>query len=470
MNSISLIAGGAIIIQITAIYCIWKAITSARTPQSSIGWSIFLISAPVIAVPAYLFFGHHRYRGYEISRRSSERVIRGVEYQQIEHPMASKPALDPTALEKIADFRAVGGNAFRILIDGQETFEAIFAAIDQAKNYVLVQFFIVHDDEIGRDLQRHLISAAERGVKVRFLVDPVGSHGLSKDYTSLLRKAGVEVAARARGNRPRHRFQINFRNHRKTVVVDGQTGFVGGHNVGDEYLGRSEEFGPWRDTHLEMRGPVVAQAQLIFAEDWHWVIGTDLIDELHWSPEAQPENRSGLVVPTGPGDVLDTGTLFFFNAIAAAQDRVWIASPYLVPDQEVLVALKHAALLGRDVRLIVPDAVDHWLPWLASFAYYTELLRAGVRIFRYKEGFMHQKVVLVDHGFAAIGTSNLDNRSFRLNFEMMVTVLDEAIAAQTEEFLKRDMARSFEVKTAFEGRSLAIRVGSHIARLFAPLL
>lgn len=460
----------ALLLQVIAVYCVWRAVTSARTPQSSVGWAVFLLTAPYIAVPIYLLLGHHRYRGYEISRRDSDRVIRGVERQAEAHPPSYTPTVDPAPFERIADFHAVGGNDVGVLIDGTETFDAIFEAIDAAETYILIQFFIVHDDEIGRDLSRHLQDAAQRGVRVRFMVDPVGSHGLSDAYTRPLKEAGVEVVSLKKSGRWHSRLHINFRNHRKTVVVDGVVGFTGGHNVGDEYLGRSEEFGPWRDTHISLRGPVVAQLQLIFAEDWHWMTDELIIDDLNWTPPPHGADRTALVIPTGPGDELDTGTLFFFSSIVAARKRVWIASPYLVPDVEVLAALKHAALAGKDVRLIVPDAVDHWLPWLASFAFYDELRETGVRIYRYKEGFMHQKVVLVDDEFAAIGTSNLDNRSFRLNFEMMVAVFERQFASAVDAFLLADIERSELVTEPIADRPLRIRAGARFARLFAPLL
>lgn len=465
-----IIVGAALALQIAALTCIWRAVTTARTPQSSVGWSIFLIAAPLLAVPAYLFFGHHRYRGYAIARKTSEHVIRGIERQREDHPPLTVPVLNPAPFEALAEFHAVGGNAVDILIDGEATFDAIFAAIGEAQNYILVQFFIVHDDDAGRALRDRLVAAAGRGVSVRFMVDAVGSHHLPAAYLDALRAAGVQVADPKAGRRPRHRFQINFRNHRKTVIVDGRVGFTGGHNVGDEYLGRSETFGPWRDTHVRLQGPVVAQLQLVFAEDWHWATAEVLDNELFWRPDTQAADRTALTVPSGPGDELDTGTLFFCAAISSARERVWIASPYLVPDQEVLAALKIAALAGKDVRLIVPDAVDHWLPWLSSFAYYDELRQAGVRIFRYTAGFMHQKVVLVDASFAAIGTTNLDNRSFRLNFELMIAVFGGDFASEVAAFLEADLERTVEATTPLKDMPGRIRVGAPLARLFAPLL
>lgn len=453
-----------------AVYCAWRAIRSARTSQGAVGWVVFLLSAPYLGVLLYAFFGHHRSRGYLVSRRASEMVVAGVHNFGAAHRPTHPPRVDPAPFEQIAQLPAVGGNALVPLIDGQATFDAIFAAIDGAEHYVLVQFFIVHDDRIGRDFRDRLIAAAARGVSVRFFADAVGSKSLPRDYIAGLRRAGVVVADPKARPGPRQRFQINYRNHRKTVVVDGRIGFTGGLNVGDEYMGRDPAFGAWRDTHLELRGPVASQLQLVFCEDWHWATGEMLFDALNWGAEKADADATALVVATGPADSMETGALFFFAAIAAARERVWIASPYCVPDTDILTALKHAALAGRDVRLLVPDVIDHHIPWLAAFAYFDELRDAGVQIWRYGDGFMHQKVVLVDDAFAAIGTSNLDNRSFRLNFEAMVAGFDDAFAAEVARFLQADFARAARLERPLSAQPARIRYGAPVARLFAPLL
>lgn len=468
-----LIAGVAALLaalQIVALWCAWRAVVSARTPQGAVAWVVFLLSAPYIAVLLYLFLGHHRYRGYLVSRRESARVVEGVRRLAAPLRPAAPPQVDPAPFERIAEMPAVRGNALRPLVDGQEGFDAIFAGIDGAERYVLVQFYIVHDDEIGRALRDRLVAAAARGVEVRFMTDALGSKALGAAYVGALRAAGVQVADPRGRRRPRQRFQLNYRNHRKTVVVDGRLGFTGGLNVGDEYLGRDPAFGAWRDTHLELRGPVVAQLQLSFVEDWHWAEGESLLDRLVWQVAPEPADTTALVVPTGPGDSAETGALFFFAAIAAARERVWIATPYCVPDTDVLTALKHAAMAGRDVRLLVPEVIDQYLPWLAAFAYFDELRAAGVQIWRYQQGFMHQKVVLVDNAFAAIGTANLDNRSFRLNFETMAIGFDPRLAAAVEAVLTADFTRATRLDVPLSRQPAPVRLGAPIARLFAPLL
>lgn len=459
-----------VVLEIIALWFSWRAISSARTPQGAVGWVVLLIAAPYVGIPLYLFLGHHKFKNYLMARHNSEEVIEGVKEYKLANAPTAKPNFPVQPLEKIAELPAVGGNNMKVLIDGAQTFGAIFDALDRAQEYILLQFYIIHDDGVGRELQKHLIAAAKRGVAVRVMFDPVGSIGLPKKYHEELRAAGVLAVDPKETRGPKNRFQINFRNHRKTVVVDGVIGFTGGLNVGDEYMGRSKKFGPWRDTHVELRGPVVSQLQLIFAEDWHWATGELMVEPLNWQAPHAPENMTGMIVATGPGDEMETGALFFFTAIAAAKERIWIASPYFVPDTDILTALKHAALRGVDVRILVPDVIDHKIPWLAAFAYFDEIRQAGVNVWRYTEGFMHQKVVLVDDNFAAIGTTNMDNRSFRLNFEAMAVMFDSNAAKQTEKFLEKDFERAFLLEKTLSEQSRRIKYGAPIARLFSPVL
>ena len=404
-------------------YCVWSAISKARTPQGAVAWAVFLVSAPWFALPAFAVFGRHKLRNYEAAWRHSHRH---VEAFSTTGPSAASPASKRGALkglERIGGLPFVAGNEVRLLIDGTATFDAILAAIGTAERSLCVQFYIIRDDGLGRRLGAAVADAAMRGVRTWVIYDGVGSRGLSRSWPARLREAGAEVLNPDAARGPTSRLDINFRNHRKTVIVDGHTAFVGGHNVGDKYLGLDPRFGRWRDTHVELRGPVAVQAQAVFAEDWHWASGDSLEEGLDWSlPAPRPGGQTAALVPTGPGDEADTGALMFLTAITAASRRVWIASPYFVPDAAILSALVAAAMAGKDVRLILPAMIDHYLPWLASHAYFDEVRQAGVKVFRYTDGFMHQKVVLVDDDLCAVGTANLDNRSFRLNFESMVFV------------------------------------------------
>lgn len=463
-------------LSVFAVYCVAvffsvRAAQTARTPQGAVGWAVFLLSAPFLAVPLYLFLGHHRFRGYRIARKESERVVEGIRaFSDAAKPDPTGLSINPKPFEALAHLPVCRGNSMDLLIDGEATFEAIFAAIDQARKYVLIQFYIVRDDALGIELQEKLIDSASRGVHVRFMTDAVGSYGLPSAYLEELRQAGVDVADPRDQRGPKFRFQLNYRNHRKTVIVDGEIGFIGGHNVGIEYLGQDPEFGRWRDTHIRMTGHIVRQLQLIFTEDWHWARGEDLIDLLDWAGSESDRNMNALLVATGPGDDTETGAMMFFAAIAAATDRVWIASPYFVPDIDIMAALQNAALRGVDVRILVPDVIDHRLPWLAAFAYFDEIRDCGVRVLRYTDGFMHQKAFVVDDTMAAVGTTNLDNRSFRLNFEAMALFFDKRAAEAVADMLRTDFENSYELTRRLIQQPPHIRHGAPLARLFAPIL
>jgi cardiolipin synthase A/B len=468
---ISVLAVGFLFLEIIAIYFSWRAIRFARTPQGSVGWVVFLVSAPYIAVPIYLFLGHHKYTGYINARRDSRELREEIcKWSEQNAPVLDPGEMDRRVYEQLALLPSCRGNSLELLIDGNATFETLFKALDGANSYVLVQYYIVKDDGIGRRLQERLIKAAERGVTVRMLVDGVGSLKLPKSYLEKLVEGGVEIIDPKTVRGPKNRFQLNLRNHRKTVVVDGTTGFTGGLNVGDEYMGLDSKFGAWRDTHAKFQGPIISQLQLIFAEDWFWATEENLIDDLFWETDQQVEDMTALLVPTGPGDTLESGSLMFFTAIAAAKKRIWIASPYFVPDEVILTGLKHAALRGVEVKLLVPDLIDHKIPWLAAFAYFDEVIEVGCEVWRYNSGFMHQKVFLVDDDLAAIGTTNLDNRSFRLNFETMVLLFNENAADVMANMLQSDFSKAYRLTTPLASQPLRVRIGAPIARLFSPLL
>ena len=457
------------LLYLAAAVCAWRAVRTARTPQGAVGWVVILLAAPHFGVPLYLVFGHRRFRGYVVARTASSRVVEGINrYAETYAPVPPLPKAART-LERLAHMPVVRGNDFALLIDGEAAFRAIFEAIDGAEDYILAQFYIIRDDATGHAYAAHLKAAAARGVRVHLLIDALGTSWLPNRYIDDLRAGGVEVAYPERNRGLRSRLSLNFRNHRKTMVVDGRVAFTGGLNVGDEYLGRHPTYGRWRDTHIRLTGPIVSQMQLVYLEDWHWAT-RDLVDDLTWNPREEEADMNALVLASGPGDRTETGAMFFLTAINAAESRLWIASPYFVPDSDVLSALKHAALRGVEVRLLLPAEADHWLTWLAAFAYFDEVAEAGVEIWLWGPGFMHQKAVLVDDAIFAVGTTNLDNRSFRLNFESMAVFFDRRAAEEGERMLEADFSQARRHVVPLSSGPLWIRIGAPVARLFSPLL
>jgi len=472
---IALYAAATILLEIAGILLAMRAILIARTPQSAIAWAFGLVVLPIITIPLFLIFGESRFAGYTLAGKSLSKPLDLAFESIIQHldgyrsrfaapfDEASRMA---TNLSRIPP---TSGNSLELLIDGQATFDSIFAAIDSATESVWVQFFIIHDDHLGRALADHLLAAARRGVQCRVLYDQVGSKTLPASWAERLRKAGIPVESFVTNRRFGRRFQINFRNHRKLVITDARTAFVGGLNVGDEYMGRSPRFGPWRDTHLRIEGPAVAGFQLSFLEDWNYI--QNEIPPFRLPTPNPSHGGSAIVFPvaSGPTETWSLCPATYLSIINSATRRLWIASPYLVPSSPLLFAICHAAIRGVDVRIILPRMADHLLPWLSSFTYYPKLRKAGVRLWRYRPGFMHQKVLLADDDTSIVGSINMDYRSFMLNFELSAAIQDHTLASQLETMFLADFDRSDpEDLRKFEDGTLLFRLKCRTAALMSP--
>jgi cardiolipin synthase len=451
------------------------AVMSTRTSQGAIAWAVTLNTFPYLAVPAYWVFGRSKFQGYVVARRNTDVRNDAIEQKAIENLAPYRvPEVDRaeavSAAEGLANMPVLKGNSVELLIDGDATFRSILQGIDAATDYVLVQFYIVHDDGLGRALKDHLIAKAKQGLRVYFLYDEIGSHALPKHYKQELRDAGVDIREFNTRKGRRNRFQLNFRNHRKIVVTDGRVAWVGGHNVGDEYLGKDPKFGHWRDTHVRIEGPAVLKAQISFMEDWYWA--TDTFPEVSWDVRPAPDGSDArvLIIPTGPADQLETCNLMFVHAINSATERIWIASPYFVPEHSVIVALQLAGLRGVDVRILIPDNPDHLSVYLAAYSYFDEAGQTGAKFYRYQDGFLHEKAMLVDDQVATIGTANFDNRSFRLNFEITAAIADPTFVGEVERMFEADFARSRLMQPGeYDRKPWYFRLGVRLARLTSPI-
>ena len=470
-----LLGSALLIVQVMGLATAVHAVMSVRTAQGAIAWSIALVSFPLVALPLYWVFGRNRFLGYVQARRGRAPDFADImialrsEAANARHAIADLGPED-AVFERLAAMPFTRGNDIALLIDGAATFDAMFQAIAAARSYVLVQFYTVEDDALGMELQRRLIASAQAGVRVCLLYDEIGSLGLSSRYLDTLRQAGVSVAAFEAMRGMPSRFQINFRNHRKILIVDGHTAFIGGHNVGDDYMGRNPRIGHWRDTHVRITGPAAIEAQLVFAEDWNWATGA--VPALNWQPaESEDADKVVLVLPHGPSDDIESCGLFFTEAINSARRRLWLATPYFVPDGRIMGALQLAALRGVDVRIMLPAKPDMMLVHLAAFEFIGPAAQVGIRFYRYEAGFMHHKVLLVDDSMAAVGTANLDNRSFRLNFEVTALVRDAGFARTVEAMLERDFADCrLQTREDLAGRPAWLRVASRVANLLSPIL
>jgi len=462
------------LIHILGLFAAIDAIMKSRTSQGAIAWMLLLILIPYIAFPFYWIFGRSKFQGYVNTRRIRAKDIKQntQTFRAVDPDVIADFHEDPEklVLERLADFPYTHSNSIQVLVDGEATFDAIYEMISASKEYVLFQTYIFREDSVGKRFAELLKRKAQEGVAIYFLYDEIGSYQLTRKFLNTLRDEGIHVRAfhttRGKGNR----FQLNFRNHRKIIVVDGKVAAVGGINFGDEYLGLSKRFGPWRDTHIRIHGPAAQAVQWSFLEDWYWASGNTL--NVNWEEEvAEDGNEVALVIPMGPADTIETCGLFFVHAINSAQRRIWIASPYFVPDKQVICALQLAALRGCDVRIMLPERPDHLLVYLSSFHFIAETAIADrITFYRYQPGFLHQKVLLVDDEMAAIGTANLDNRSFRLNFEIMVAVMGGHFAHSVEAMLLEDFKHCRKVDPQeIEKRSFWFQLAVSGSRLLSPV-
>jgi cardiolipin synthase len=449
------------------------ALMHVRTSQGAIAWVLSLLMVPFVAIPLYWLLGRRRFSREVGGRRAKDSRLAALAVGMMERLRRYEVDIpDDDAFERAA--RILGGlpftrgNRLELLIDGEETFDNIFETIRSAKRHLCVNFFIVKSDTLGIRFQQALIERARAGVRVFFLFDEFGSYKLPRRYLRELKAAGVECHSFGVNRFWWSRLQLNFRNHRKIVLADGEVALIGGLNVGDEYLGRDARFGGWRDTHLAMRGPVVQAVQLVFLEDWFWA--SNSMPELDWETRLEEADQIAAVIPTGPADPADSWQLVVAEAANTSRQKLWIASPYFVPDEGVLTALQAAAIRGVDVRILIPERADHLLVWLSAFSYFEESIPYGVRIFRYQRGFLHQKVMLVDHRLATVGSANLDNRSFRLNFEITGFSPDPAFVDAVARMLEADFEASVEARVEdFSAKPFLFRAACRVARLMAPI-
>lgn len=451
-----------------------------RHPSSTVAWILVLALVPVVGFIFYMLFGQNyrkrrRYARKAVQDRQGYAFIDNESLTRREQVFATFNPDERQLLRltsRLSKSPISFGSDTRILNNGEETFSALITELNQAQHHIHMEYYIYRDDDIGRSLKRILIDKAAAGVKVRFMVDAVGSMHLPKTFLADLRNAGVEVAVFGAVKFPLFSNRVNYRNHRKIVVVDGNVAFIGGLNVGDEYLSRSKTYGFWRDTHMIVRGEAVKTMQIIFLQDWCHTTGCKLYDPEYLTPQST-ESASGAVqmIASGPDQEFKTMKNVFFSMLTSAKKSIWIATPYFIPDEDIFTALRVAALSGVDVKLLFPAKPDKWLPFLASHSYFPGLMEAGVRIYEYEKGFLHSKLIIVDGMMATIGTANMDMRSFHLNFEVNALLMrTESVQQLVEEFELDLQSAAPIIEEQFARKKVFTRFLESAARLFSPLL
>jgi cardiolipin synthase A/B len=471
VENFSLIAAVLAAFYVLAAVCAVREVMASRTSQGSIAWLLSLAFLPFPTAIIYMVFGWKHFDSYTRTRHKirHNRILRAEDLKVIDREAGKAwPVLIRAAGMPFTD-----GNRTELLIDGHATFDSIFARIAEAEQYVLVQFYIVRDDALGQRLADVLIERARAGVAVYLLYDDVGSSGLPRPYRERLRAAGVNVSA----FNQRHGFirlfgpmRINYRNHRKNVVVDGKVAWAGGSNIGIEYLGEDPKVGDWRDTQIMIEGPAAQAFALVFREDWSWATGDDL-DLIVPEKLNSPGDASALLMATGPADKFEACAIAFTDMIAQARTRLWVVSPYFVPDTDVRTALYAAQLRGVDVRLMLPANPDQLLVGLATTAHADAMVHHGISVYRYTKGFLHQKILLVDDVMASVGSVNFDNRSFAINFELTLWLPGADEIAAVETMLNADFKNcALVTRDEVEKRGFPMRFVTQAAKLLSPIL
>ncbi len=447
------------------------ALMRPHSPQGTLAWMLALFFAPALAIPFYLVLGagfiRRRRRKRQLPRESVRRLLEaGLPWygqaEGIERPLA-----------RLSGSLPCGGNRVELRMGSRESYHAMGRELMQAQRSILIEFFIIKDDRVGERLRQILEERAAAGVAVYVIDDELGSHKLPLSYLRRLRKAGVRVAS---FNGRRYWWssflRLNYRNHRKLVVVDGKAALIGSLNVGIEYMHLDRDIPFWRDTFIRIEGPAVCQASLSFAEDWHRATLEDISDKLAPLPCAAAGGEICQLLPSGPDNApANVWQTTLLELIEGATQRLWLASPYFVPDAAVTSALQRAALRGVDVRLLVPQKSDSRLSQLAMLTYLPGLHACGVRVLAYTRGFLHEKVALVDESYGTVGTANLDERSLNLNYELTLLMRGGTMARELAAMLTRDMEDSVPLtRDAWEKAPLPRRLAARFARLLSPVL
>src|SRR5699024_798206 len=363
------------------------------------------------------------------------------------------------------------GNHIDIFTDGREKFNALLKDLKAAKDHIHLLYYIIRHDHLGSQIADILIKKAKEGVEVRMLYDDMGSRSLSRRYIKRLKQAGVHVDAFFPPKIPKVNFKINFRNHRKLAIIDGKVGYIGGFNIGDEYLGKNKKLGYWRDTHLRIHGNAVRNMQTRFILDWNQASRNDILYEDRFYIGAEAGDVGVQIVSSGPDSDWEQIKYGYIKMILSAKEYVYIQTPYFIPDGSLMDALRIAALSGVNITLIIPNKPDHPFVYWPTLSHVGELLNADANVYIYQNGFLHAKTIIIDGKISSVGTANIDVRSFRLNFEINAFLYDKGIAKQLVEAFKHDITLSTQMtKKLYAKRSLGVRFKESISRLLSPIL
>ncbi len=465
---------------LVVIATVFTVLHERRDPVRALSWIAVIVLLPFIGIGLFIFFGQD-YRKQKIFNRKEIKDLKQFEhlsYKQLRE-------IDSFANPEVVSNREIitlllnnnkslltTNNRLEVLNDGRQTFSSLIDALKRAESFIHLEYYIFENDDLGGEIADILKAKAQAGVEVRFIYDDVGSWNLKRSFIRSLREAGVQVHCFMPVVFPWLTSKINYRNHRKIVVIDGKVGFTGGLNIADRYL-HGTKHGPWRDTHLKIQGTAVHMLQLTFLTDWYFATGIQLRDKEKYLTlyDEYMGDTAVQIATSGPDSDWATIMQAYFAAINKATDHIYISTPYFTPGESLLTALKVASLSGIDVRIMLPSRSDSKIVYWASRSYVAELLEARIKVYLYNEGFNHSKIMTIDNHFSSIGTANMDNRSFEDNFEVTAMIYDHGITDQIERRFLEDLDGCTKLtRKRWATRSRMDMFKESVARLFSPLL
>ena len=455
-----------------------------QRPEKTIAWLLILFVFPILGFFLYLIFGH-KFR--KIKKFKKKKLLSIKEFKNIfdrekinpEGPMdyIEKNIPDKkkliTLLHNMEDAQLSYRNSMEIFTDGKSTFDDFIFEIDRATSHIHMEFYIFRDDETGKRIQKHLINKAREGVEVRIIYDGMGNIKIGQEFIKDFTDNGIQAVCFAPVIFPIINNRINYRNHRKILIVDGKIGYIGGFNIGREYEGNYGEIKTWRDTHLKITGEGAKHLQNIFIDDWYYLTKDSLKEDKYFPNFQCEEQRAVLqVVKGGPDSEWESIMQMYFAMISNARKNIYITTPYFIPNESLLMAITNAALSGIDVRILIPAKSDYVFMTWASSSYIKELLEAGVRVYEYDENsFVHAKTIVADGEVSSVGTANLDVRSFSMNFEVNAFIYDRKLAEKLTESFFCDLEESKEITMeTIDGKKIPRILLESWAKLFSPLL
>ena len=490
------IKGILIIFYILSIIISIKLILENRDPSKTLIWILIFMLFPGIGIFIYIILGRNIRKikinnTYKIANNMKkdrllfnleemEQLAKGQSEIIKEGKVPGYEEIDSRVLKVISLLLNTGifpftiNNNVQVYIDGNEKFDNLIKDIRNAKDHIHLEYFIIKDSEIGNKIKKELIEKAKEGIKIRIIYDDVGCwrFWFHRSFFKEMKTYGIEIIPYLKGKIAiAVGGQLNYRNHRKIVVIDGKIGYTGGINIGDEYIGKNKKFGYWRDTHIRIEGTSVYMLQMIFLTDWYYNTKEVLIKKNLFPKLSIKGNTMMQIVASGPDSDWESMHYAYFYAICQAKKSIYIETPYFIPDESLLKALKCAALSGVELIILFPKIADHKIVNTASYSYFQEILESGGKVYLYNKGFLHSKVIIIDDFMASTGSANMDLRSFKLNFEVNAFIYDRQLIEEIKEDFIHDLQESEELqRNKFENRKIFIKMKESISRLFSPIL